>query len=214
MTETWTTYLCLHYFSLPLPTIVNHLSKLTRARASWASLSSLTGCWWPGFVQAISTTECPRLWQPGHAWKTASYNILFSVSLILPTSSSMMLPQPGRGDADVPLKTEHLMVFNAWLWVSAVITAHCERKLLWRKKTATLLYNNKHEYAGGNLTGTELPSRKMIVVTSGQVYSIWCEFPPGERTVNPIRTIITVMHGCTNGHRRFILCRLPSREIE
>lgn len=65
------------------------------------------------------------------------------------SSSSCILPTPSSGKFPEPWRAWHRCPIAGWafnhsqhaeqLWVSAVTTTHCKRKLLW-PKTATLIY--------------------------------------------------------------------------
>lgn len=71
---------------------------------------------------------------------------------------------------DLTFRTEHSVVTCSQhivhLWVSALSIIHCDRKLLWSRPRAALMYGHRHEYSGGSLK--PCPFRKTIVVSSAQ----------------------------------------------
>lgn len=52
-----------------------------------------------------------------------------------------------------------------WVWVTAVVAAQCEVKLLLPELTVTLTYKPKHKYLEGNLIVTTYPSRKTTLAS-------------------------------------------------
>lgn len=145
--------------SLPLPASIKR-PYILREGQVLVRLSPLRDrCWWAQSctpaAQIPKATVSLRVQQPGRWHSTASLSFR---SLLLSLCPFLVLPEPSRGDMDVPFRPEHSTASSSQhcdqLKVSAVTTACCKWKFLWPKLRAVLIFGDKHSCLEGSLMGT------------------------------------------------------------